>query len=362
MIILISSVLLLVGCKGDAEPDGLTSDQVVVPSSTPQSETSPRSTVPETSTAVSLPAPSPETGRIANVIDFPSLEANLADLDNHQVKMQAQFTGENSSGEAVYWTITGQRSVSRNPAALRLDIAAQGFTGQEELEEMTMVWIGDESYLVLPSVGCIGRPAGGDESFDPLSLANDYVSGISGAQLIAESLVVNGAPTLTYSFDQSARSDWLDSGLTVTGFLFIAEDNGFVRRIDLTASGTTQFHPQRDVETGIFSMEFDVLELDESTPIEMPESCSIPSDYPVVEDAHKITVIDDLVSYRTNQPPSDVFAFYETEMLKEGWALTEEAILLDDSAFLIFEKDGRILTISLDLDPEGDAVTVLMSP
>jgi hypothetical protein len=57
-----------------------------------------------------------------------------------------------------------------------------------------------------------------------------------------------------------------------------------------------------------------------------------------------------------------VLAFYEEEMLKIGWTNTEEAILLEDSAFLIYEMDGRSLTVNLDLTSEGEAVTVLISP
>jgi hypothetical protein len=361
-IILVTLFLLLAGCKDDPISGELTSDQSALPASTPQSELSTSTISPGTPADAAQPSPSTVPAQIALVIDFPSLDPYLADQNDYRVEMHASFTGENSSGEPVSWSVDGQRSVTSDPAALQLDIDVQGFTDHDGIEEITMVWIGQESYLVVPTVGCIGRPADEEDQVDPLSLANHYLTGVTGAQLKAGSMEVNGRPSHYYSFDQSARPDWLEHELTVLGHLFFAEEDGTITRIEMTASGTTQFHPQRDTETGVFSMEIVVNELDDSTPIEIPASCSIPSEYPVVDDAYEITVLDDLVSYRTKLPPYEVLSFYETEMLNDGWTSNEEAVLLDDSAFLVYEKDGRILTISLDLESDGDGLSVLISP
>jgi hypothetical protein len=362
LITFVTISLLVVGCGGSGKPDDVTDSQVESPITQSPSETSPPTQATDPDEIVSLPARPTESMQVVETIDLVSLDANQANLDDHQVEIRAEFDGENSSGQPVYWTVTSQRSVSRHPAANRLDVTVEGFTGQDDFEEMTIVWIGDESYLVLPSVGCIGRPADGDESVDLLDFVNDFVEGLAGAQLESESLIVNGTPSRYYRFDESARLEWQESGLALDGQLFIAEDGEYVTRLESVASGTLQFHPQRDTETGRFTLKVDVRKLDDSAKIEVPQSCSIPSGYPVVEDAYQITVIDDLVSYRTNLPPPEVLAFYEEEMLNNGWTTTEEAILLEESAFLIYERDGRTLTISLDLDSEEEAITVLITP
>ncbi|MGB3717857.1 MAG: hypothetical protein WA996_25860 [Candidatus Promineifilaceae bacterium] len=362
LLLLVIFSLVLIGCGDDGGPEEVTSEPVDVQDiSTPDSQL-PQSETRESDPVATESIPTLASSRIAEVLDIPSLDANLGLLDEYRLEMRAQFFGEKSADDSLDWTITSQRSVTRDPAAVRLDASVQGFAGQDDFSEISLVRIGEESYLVIPSVGCISRSGDDGEVGQIMTLPNDLVAGLSGARLESPLKIVNGTPSHYYLFNQDARPEWQDEGLALTGHLYVAEDGGTVTRIELTASGTGTFHPQRDPESGIFTLEIDVTELDSSAPVQVPESCEIPAEYPVTDDAYQITVIDDLVSYRTQLPPADVLAFFEEQMLERGWIAGEEAILLDDSAFLVYEKDGNGLTVSLDIDSAEEAVVVLISP
>jgi hypothetical protein len=301
-------------------------------------------------------APLPE------ILDLPDLDESLESLEGFTIEMDAQFLGEDESGTPVEWSITSRRRVSTAPSAEVLELTIDGFDDLSEFDVMSLVTIGQDRYLAFPGVGCLARAIESEDSSALANLPDELVAGLSGARSMAEIETVNGIVSQRYYFDEEARAEWRDQGLLVDGHLFIAKDGGYVTRIEVTVSGSGQFHDQRDSEVGTLTILIDVFDADGQTTIGLPEACAVPADYPVVDDAFQITAIGDLVSFRTNMAPVELLAFYEEEMLNAGWSLVEEAILLDDSAFLIYQKPAKIVTISLEIESPDGPITVLISP
>ncbi len=355
-------VLASVACGNDesATETAEISNRVLTP--TEQADQDEVAETPGSADTVFTPRISGGSAQLPDILDLPDLDESLESLEDFTIKMDAQFLGEDESGNPVEWSIASQRRVSRAPSAEALELTIDGFDDLSEFQVMSLVTIGQDRYLAFPGVGCLARAIESEDSSALANLPDELVAGLSGARSMAEVETVNGVVSQRYYFDEEARADWRDQGLLVDGHLFIAQDGGYVTRIEVTVSGSGQFHDQREAEVGTLTILIDVFGAEGQAGIGLPEVCAVPADYPVVEDAFQITSIGDLVSFRTNLPPVEVLAFYEEEMPNAGWSLDEEAILLEDSAFLIYEKGGQFVTISLEIESPNGPIIVLISP
>ena len=61
-------------------------------------------------------------------------------------------------------------------------------------------------------------------------------------------------------------------------------------------------------------------------------------------------------------PLAKVVEYYLAEMPIAGWQLLTEPDVIEDLAFLTFERDGEQLTIIIEYDTASDGVSVLISP
>jgi hypothetical protein len=84
---------------------------------------------------------------------------------------------------------------------------------------------------------------------------------------------------------------------------------------------------------------------------EMPDlTGDKPTDVPIIEGGEELMSSKGLITYTTDKELREVVSFYQTNMPANGWVKGEEKIE-EDTAELVFQKDTRKATISIDTIP-----------
>jgi len=84
---------------------------------------------------------------------------------------------------------------------------------------------------------------------------------------------------------------------------------------------------------------------------EMPDlTGDKPTDVPIIEGGEEMTATKGLIIYTTDKGLREVVDFYELQMPTNGWVKTEGKVE-EDTAELIFQKEARKATISIDSFP-----------
>ncbi len=84
---------------------------------------------------------------------------------------------------------------------------------------------------------------------------------------------------------------------------------------------------------------------------EMPDlTGDKPTDIPIIEGGDELMSSKGLITYTTDKDLNQVVGFYQTNMPTSGWVKASEKVE-EDTAELVFQKDTRKATISIDSMP-----------
>lgn len=91
-----------------------------------------------------------------------------------------------------------------------------------------------------------------------------------------------------------------------------------------------------------------------------------PEDIPIVEgEVESLLATANLISYQTTMPFDEVVAFYETQMLAQGWAPAEgQNVTQGQTTIATYAKDTRhaVLTITGEASAGKTAVLIVITP
>ncbi len=91
----------------------------------------------------------------------------------------------------------------------------------------------------------------------------------------------------------------------------------------------------------------------------MTAGADVPEDVPIIQPSSMMISTKAHIIYTTTQLPVEVVQFYQTEMAKQGWKLQPTSATTDSGGRLGFEKDTRIVKITIVRT--GEATTVDLS-
>ncbi|MDX1613513.1 MAG: hypothetical protein R3300_04330 [Candidatus Promineifilaceae bacterium] len=286
-------------------------------------------------------------------------DSNLAGLERHRTVLTADFQARDGGAD---WQLVSRQTMF--PGAKQLEVEARGTLLQDAIGSFTATTIGQQAYLEAPVVGCIA--SSDDEVLAALQGPLDpdfFLAGLNGAQLSEENVLINGAVTRRYHFGEDALPEWNAPSVAVNGDLFVEEASGLVRRASLTMAGLADFLDRGVSQDGTLAVTIDVLDVDPDVVISAPASCLNDGGYPRVEDAFDVTVIDDLLTYRTNLTIAEVIDFYEAEMPALGWqADVEERVIVDGTALLTFRREQEQVVVTIAREQATNRVNVVVGP
>ncbi len=237
------------------------------------------------------------------------------------------------------------------------------------LGAMTVVQVDGKTYTNLPGLGCT-TSEGADESMlegavtRPDELIDDLNS--EGVTLVESGVTVNGIVTDHYHFDETAIEDNDASLSTVSGDMYIAQQEEFVVRFVIDGQGQIgDFAGEAASDLNTFHMEFNVFDVNSNITIAAPAECSTTSsssDYPMLDDAFEVTTFAGVITYKTNTAIADAAAFYKDALTAAGWTVSFE-YSDDTTATLMLTKENKTVTVLVTGDPVsgGNLVSVVES-
>lgn len=303
-----------------------------------------------------------QNGSIPETVDVPDVFDSLGALSSYQMTVSIQFDRPDQSSGPDHWRIENQLSISNDPPARQAAITTEGMALSADLQAMTVVQTGRETYLQLPGLGCITSAATESSLIPEAADPNSVVGGLHQATLTPGAEIVNGVSSSHYIFDESSLPRFAGTAVEVDGALYMATDGRYPTRLELRAQGEANYLGAQAPQTGTLTMRLDVTNVNQPIQIQPPSACTQASIYPVTEDAFDVTTIEDLVSYKSASSVDEVVTFYESQMPLAGWSPVEEPVLLDDAAFLTYDRGGIVVTISVEANGEGQPTSVLISP
>jgi hypothetical protein len=266
------------------------------------------------------------------------------------------------------------------------------------------VVIGQLAFSSTPESGC--QPVSADQlkNDDPRQPFRSLLAGLTGLAKRAEANVdLDGAPTDLYTLTaanlkpeaeivlkavSASSSGELTQAITTTfklmekdtaldsGKLYLAQQGGYVRRIELNYSKTASEEDAPFAKPGAKMERTLVYEVLVATaqdkPITMPAGCegnsggsgtgnnigttpAVIADLPRLPDTSNLVETEGSLVYQTKTGLEEVLDFYRNEMPALGWEKTDETVL---GTLATFEFTRGEQTASITIMQTGDTVTV----
>jgi hypothetical protein len=287
----------------------------------------------------------------------------LALLGDRRMEVNLSFEGQDAAGVPLAFAMTSVETVAVSPPGSRLDLSADDGGAPGQAGAISLLRFDDVTYLYLPQIGCISGSA--DEFEDDMKLPldpRDLLEGLSDAQMVANNVLVNGLGTAEFRFDETSLP-WSSGSLwTVDGLAFVEEGSDFVTRVVMTLNGSGDLLGDGRVLDGEYDITIDITPVAGNEAIIIPDACQESARYPVPPDAFEVTVIEDLLAYKSLLSLDEVVDFYMEQMPEAGWQSSSEPEMFDDLAIMNFEQGGTPLMITVEYDTDSETVSVLVSP
>lgn len=290
-------------------------------------------------------------------------------FDSYHFTLSMTVTGTDDAGNEISQSINADIITTSDPQAMSMttNLAGLGDAVGGENVEMTTVQIEDTSYTVLPGMGCITSPAdsGTENPFSDFANPDNFLSEIENADYVGDT-TVNGIDVKQYHFNETnLKNDAINDVDQLEGDVYIAKDGGYLVRLVMQGTGNMADVLDTTVNTtGEIVVELNLTEVNEPITVEIPEACTgsgADAEYPILEDATELATMSGLVSYQTVTAVADVIAFYEEQMANDGWTKNaDESFQMEDTAILVYTKDGQTVNITIGADPDTGGTFVLI--
>lgn len=195
------------------------------------------------------------------------------------------------------------------------------------------------------------------------------------AEIVIKAASAGSSGELSQSVSTTFRLMEKDTSLD-SGKLYLAQQGGYVRRIELNYSKTATEDDAPFAKSGARmerTLVYDVIATtSQDQPVAMPADCEgssggggtgnnneltpvIIADLPRPTDISNVVEVEDSLVYQTESSLEAVLDFYRTEMPAQGWEKTEEVAV---GTIATFEFTRGDQTASITMIQTGDSVTV----
>lgn len=291
-------------------------------------------------------------------------------FDSYHFTLSMIATGTDDADNEISQSIEADIITTSDPQAMSMTTNLAGMgdaVGGGENVEMIIVQIEDTSYTVLPGMGCITSPADStiENPFSDFANPDNFLSEIEDADYVGDT-TVNGIDVKQYHFNETnLKNDAINDVDQLEGDVYVAKDGGYLVRLVMQGTGNMADILDTTVNTtGEIHVELNLTEVNEPITVEIPEACTgsgADAEYPILEDATELATMSGLVSYQTVTAVTDVIAFYDEQMTNDGWTKnTDESFQMEDTAILVYTKDGQTVNITIGADPDTGGTFVLI--
>ncbi len=357
---LLAALLLMLAACGGGAPAG--SGGTTTGGSTPAA--SEGGSADEKPTAAPKPTAKPEPTAEPEVRDFKDISSSLEDLDSYSMRFTFSFDGKNDQGKAEKGSMEIIQEVIRASKDQHIRFSATGDasdnTGAGTFE---IFQVGGVSYMHSPEgqdgPSCLS--ASSDQSAptdNQMFKPGDIVGGIEDATLVQQGETVNGVKADHYTFDQGGLS--FGSFAAAKGDVWVAQDGGYLLKYIGEATGKAGLFGSASTE-GTFAWEYNVEKINDLEAIDLPQACvdqQPATDIPLPENATDKANFSGIITFKSEEAPAEVAAFFTKELPGQGWE-AGEASELGDLQSLTFTKEGRTLSITITKEEQGGSSTLV---
>lgn len=360
--LLILALMLMAACGSPSSPSNTTAP--AASSSTPEGDTAIKPTSrpsEETDTATAAPVTTKETR------DIKDIGGSLDGLKSYRLHFTFAFDGKDEQGkpqqgsmEFIQEVINASQDRHIRFISTGDSVGAGGAIGTFDFYQ-----VGGTTYIYAPDgqngqqcIGGMGSEEGGVDlgnTFKP----SDIIGGLEEAKLVGKGETVNGVKADRYSFDQSAVT--FGAFASAQGDAWIAQDGGFIVKYVGTATGKNTALSS-NVANGTFTWEYNLQDANLLEAIELPKACESAKpadDIPMPPNATDKSGFGRMLTFNTPDSPADVAAFYQQELVAQGWIAGDQNAM-GDTQLLSFTKEQRKLAITVTREDSGGS-TVLIS-
>ena len=281
-------------------------------------------------------------------------------LSSYRIALSFSFERTGADGSPVQGAVMADGERTLDPLAMNMTF--DGLYNASLSGELPFSFsLIDNIYTFsAPQFGCATIPAG--EFQDPFALLIDTGGFLLGhAPRMRPDDVINGVPVYGFSLDASnVEPGELDIAQFDSGAVFIAKDGGYLVRLEMNGSGTSEMLSGSPELEGDITYDLHYFNFNQPIEIAPPEGCTQDSSelqYPVTPDAYQLSTVLGITSYKTDLPLEDVIQFYRDEMPAAGWTLDEEFVS-GPIALLSFTGDVGMVQVTLSFDEVTDTVDV----
>jgi hypothetical protein len=361
--LLILALVLMAAC-GSPSSTGNTTTAPAASSSVPESDTSAAATSrpgAESDTATAEPVTTKQTR------DIKDISGSLDGLKSYRLHFTFAFDGKDEQGKPQQGSMEFVQEVinASQDRHLRFISTGDSVGASGAIGTFDFYQVGGTTYIYAPDgqngQQCIGG-MGGEEGGVDLSSAfkpSDIIGGLKEARLVGKGEIVNGVKADHYSFDQSAIT--FGTFASAGGDAWIAQDGGFIVKYVGTATGKNTALSS-NVANGTFTWEYNVQDANQLEAIELPKACESAKpadDIPMPPNATSKSGFGRMLTFNTPDAPADVAAFYQQELVAQGWTSGDQNAM-GDTQLLSFTKEQRKLSITVTREDSGGS-TVLIS-
>jgi hypothetical protein len=285
-------------------------------------------------------------------------------IQTYKMAFDFTFTGNKADGTAVSARVQAQGTYQTDPPANSLNLTTEGQFGTTEPQTFQFTQIGDTTYVVSPSAGCIvssGGTAPQQSQYDSYLNSGSFLTGQVERVLPDEQ--INGVNTNVYQITSTNLNGTATSSFGVSqitnGRLYLAQPGGYAVRILLEGTGTSQALTGDATTTGNVHYQIDFSDFGQPVNIAEPAGCAqtASANFPTLDDASQQTSAGGLFSYKSNHTFDDAVAFYRAQMPAAGWTAGQENVSAS-TATLLFTNGAQQATVTIAQETTGVSVSI----
>ena len=310
-------------------------------------------------------ADGPDLGPSPSSLDLDADNAFAEIPGDYLVSMEFRFTGLDAAGAAVEGQVNLEGSRQADPSARSMRFTPSGIAASEIGEYIELVELEGSDYYFSPMIGCVVYTNElADSPFNDLVDTGGALVGM--ASRVQPDETINGVPVYHFAITEANMNPNDPSSMEMasisSGSLYVAKDGGYVVRMAIEGTGTSELLSGDPGLVGDIFYQLDFEPASGGVTITVPAGCeedaSGEAPYPVMDDASQVSSLaGGLYQYVTSYDFDTVLAFYKAELGDLGWELVDETVY-GTTAILAFEMGDSALGVIIAADPNSSAITV----
>ncbi len=304
--------------------------------------------------------------------DGEPLDLSLAGLENlysYRSDMTVRWDGT-ENGEPSTGYLGVQYASVREPPAYEMTIESDNFDAADTggTGTASFIQVGDTAWFHESETDSwMQVPAGsfdfaGGVFFTP----QDFLSGFNTiGRRSPGTEEINGITCYKYTFDENdfavAGSDQTEVS-RADGEAYVAVDGNYIVKLSMELemkAGNTEI---ASFDSGTMWLDFELSDINQPIVIEPPAEATQQTqgrdDIPTMPDAAVQSAMENFIYFTVDASVADATQFYETQMSQNGWQSEGDPMVMEDTAFLSYTKDGQTASIVISKDDSGTSVII----